>query len=374
MKNSQKGFVVPLLIVIAVLVIGGGVYYFTKKAPASQVNNIQSSIPDQSGITNTNNVSSSPISTDSDLKISYVKIPASNNSASTWNSISATAIAKSDLDFLGKYFGSYSSTNLPPLSQSTALLAKYQSLLATFDSAIQKQYQCSIDMGESCLLNSVRYTSQVAALRAVVSMEQKKLTDAQKEAEGVVSAGKQVTANADDVIPLLVGWLSQKLGYGILNTIHQNQGGTYLAADKKAQLIATLRQEHKTVLKFMYTRYAELVDYITSPSNKPADKALASDEEDQVNTYRKEATASSNAWNPTETKKYFYDSYKIAISNVDLPCGSTPANSIIGNFSAKNTTVQDENYAGKKIYSTLYPSLDNLSVKRCDVENLISSL
>lgn len=30
MKNSQKGFVVPLIIAIAVLVIGGGVYYFSK--------------------------------------------------------------------------------------------------------------------------------------------------------------------------------------------------------------------------------------------------------------------------------------------------------------------------------------------------------
>jgi len=40
MKNSQKGFVVPLLIVIAVLVIGGGIYYFYSKSdkPADYVN------------------------------------------------------------------------------------------------------------------------------------------------------------------------------------------------------------------------------------------------------------------------------------------------------------------------------------------------
>jgi len=31
MRNSQKGFVIPLLIIIAVLVIGGGVYYSYKK-------------------------------------------------------------------------------------------------------------------------------------------------------------------------------------------------------------------------------------------------------------------------------------------------------------------------------------------------------
>ena len=39
MKNSQKGFVVPLLIVIVVLVIGGGVYYFSQQERISQVQN-----------------------------------------------------------------------------------------------------------------------------------------------------------------------------------------------------------------------------------------------------------------------------------------------------------------------------------------------
>ncbi len=39
MKNSQKGFVVPLLIVIVVLVIGGGVYYFSQQKRISRVQN-----------------------------------------------------------------------------------------------------------------------------------------------------------------------------------------------------------------------------------------------------------------------------------------------------------------------------------------------
>jgi hypothetical protein len=34
MKNKQKGFVVPLLIIIAVLVIGGGLYFYTKSQSA----------------------------------------------------------------------------------------------------------------------------------------------------------------------------------------------------------------------------------------------------------------------------------------------------------------------------------------------------
>lgn len=39
MKNSQKGFVIPLLIVIAVLVIGEGAYFFSKNTRVSQINN-----------------------------------------------------------------------------------------------------------------------------------------------------------------------------------------------------------------------------------------------------------------------------------------------------------------------------------------------
>lgn len=39
MKNSQKGFVVPLIIVIAVLAIGGGVYYFSQKKIGMDVSN-----------------------------------------------------------------------------------------------------------------------------------------------------------------------------------------------------------------------------------------------------------------------------------------------------------------------------------------------
>ncbi len=40
MKNSQKGFIVPLLVVIVILVIGGGVYLFSKKSANPQSNYI----------------------------------------------------------------------------------------------------------------------------------------------------------------------------------------------------------------------------------------------------------------------------------------------------------------------------------------------
>lgn len=41
MNKFQKGFVVPLLAVIVVLLIGAGVFYFTEKSPSSIYNNEQ---------------------------------------------------------------------------------------------------------------------------------------------------------------------------------------------------------------------------------------------------------------------------------------------------------------------------------------------
>lgn len=54
MKNSQKGFVVPLLIIIAVLVIGGGVYIYYKNKTVS-VNESSSSIMQTVTPTTSNN-------------------------------------------------------------------------------------------------------------------------------------------------------------------------------------------------------------------------------------------------------------------------------------------------------------------------------
>ncbi len=58
MKNSQKGFLVPLLLVIiAVLVIGGGIYiYNNKKAEAPIVPNTQTQASDQTQQTNTQQI------------------------------------------------------------------------------------------------------------------------------------------------------------------------------------------------------------------------------------------------------------------------------------------------------------------------------
>lgn len=371
MKNSQyirqaqyrKGFIVPLLAAIALLVIGGGVYFYSQKKSASMVlptNKVPSNTKDSTAFN------------DSDLRISYISISNSNNSAPAFNAVKANSITKSDLDFLSKYVTNYSPTNLPPVAQSQKILSTYPDLLNIFDANANKKYQCSVLIEDTCRFQSIRDISNLAGLRALVSFQQNKSNQAETTAYNLIALGKNVTANADEVIPLLIGWPVQKLGYSILSTIRPKENTALFTDSEKGILITQLRQEHKNVLRYAYTRAAEGIDYITYPNKKPS-IILTPDDEDMVATYRKGVAASPTAWNPNETKKYFYDSYKIALLNIDLACGATPATSKMElNFNPRNQ--QTENYVGKTMYTTTYASLDTLSQKRCAIENLIQNL
>jgi hypothetical protein len=138
-------------------------------------------------------------------------------------------------------------------------------------------------------------------------------------------------------------------------------------------LIIKLRNEQKKVFQYSYTRFSEGVDYITSPDKKPINQATSADDESTVNDYRKAIAENPNSWNPTETKKYFYDSYKIMISNIDLPCGANlPESKIETGFSPEDQ--KTENYIGKTMYSTTYAGLNTLNAKRCEVEMAIQNL
>ncbi len=308
--------------------------------------------------------------------VPYKKLSPEENSLTVWSQVKSNTVSKSDQDFLGKYIGTYSSTTTVPLSASLALLGSPQNkqLLDTYNAHSHDAYQCSMRMGDVCAsLNTIREASKLAALSAITLLQQKKYSAAQSEAENIISTGKQMTAHADDLIPLLLGWEQQKLGYSILNAMGSKINAAAYTADAKAQLIADLRQEQKNVLQFMYTSQIEFIDYVTSSKNKPVNSVLNADEEDILNVYRKGAAASPGSWNPTETKRYFYSSIKVALANVDFPCGSVPADSKVEvGFDPKNT--HDENYVGKTMYSSMYASFDTVSVKRCEIEARINAI
>ena len=123
-------------------------------------------------------------------------------------------------------------------------------------------------------------------------------------------------------------------------------------------------------MQYAYTRISDGIDYITSPDKKPLNQVTTADDEEYISEYRKAIAENPSAWNPIETKKYFYDSYKIMISSVDLPCGANlPESKIETGFNLNDE--KTENYIGKTMYSTAYAEIDGLNTKRCEVESAI---
>jgi hypothetical protein len=245
-------------------------------------------------------------------------------------------------------------------------------LLTTFDENATKPYLCNLGKGESCFLSSVRDMAYLAGVKALVLFEQNKVADAQKIASNLVNLGKNVTANADAEITLLVGWDAQKTGYSVLSIVNSKNKKPLFSEAEKSALITQLRNEQKKVFRYGYTRMAEGIDYMTSLDTKPVNQVMSMDDEAMMAGYRKAIAEDPNAWNPIETKKYVYDSYKIMISNIDLPCGANlPGSKIETGFNPEDQ--KTENYIGKTMYSTGYAGLDAFSAKRCEVEMAIQN-
>ncbi|MEI7709511.1 MAG: hypothetical protein WCI76_02240 [bacterium] len=349
-----------LVVIVILLLIGGAVWFFLQKKSSPSVQNEP---------VVTNNVQAPKVVNLDDLKISYVVVPADQNSASIFNAIPSNIIAKEDIDLMTKYFNNYPPISYISLAESKKILTKYPSVLASFELGAGKQYyQCSVPMGDNCYLNVLRYIPNLAALNSFVLFKEGKVADAQDYAQKIIKLGQMVTAQTDDVINLLVGWIIQRTGYYAL---HETKPISGLSIDDKNTLLKNLREEQKKVFQFMYTRQIESVDYITDINKKPSG-VIDKDTEDTFNEYRK--AANNTTWKPDIVKKWFNDSLKIELSNIDLPCSSVYKDSKIDTgFNPKDTS-QTDNFVGKTLYSITYGSFNTLSTKRCEVEGMINNL
>jgi len=352
------------IIAIVVLVLAGGtLWWFLQNKPTPTT---------QNEISINNEVKTPAIEDFNALKMSYVAVPAEENSASIFNAIPKNAIAQVDKDFFIKYIKDGFTINLIPLAESRKILAKYKNLLSTFEAGVNKKYyQCSLTMGENCSVGTLRDISNIATLNSIILLKDGKAPEAQNYAQKIINLGQMITASTDDVLDLLIGWIAQKAGYYMLTQIKPD---VVLLNDDKNTLINNLREEHRRFLKLIYTHKIEVVDYITDASKKPPifiDKDL----EDSATLYR--AETNSFSWKPDEVKKWFYDSFKIELSNVDQPCDSEFKDSYLDlNFDPDDTTQIEsvENYVGKIFYTTTHGSLSATSRKRCEVEKLINAL
>lgn len=363
MQNIKKISVKQiLLITVSLLVLVGLIFFFLQSRGIIKSSNTQ--IGTKNELVSFN---------DKDMRILPSRVPDLNNSALSFRSFKSESINKADYDFITKEATKYTSDKLPPVSQSQKVLASNIGLLEVFDQNVNKEYQCSVDSGDTCPLASVRNAVFLATIRSLVDLQQKKKESAQTTAKNIVTFGKSITKNSDNIITLLVGWLTQVQGYGLLSTLNAGKNGMIpFSNDEKIKLVSTLKSEQKNVLKFEYTRISEIIDYIDNVKKKPS-FVIDPDQENILSTYRKSIVANPSRWNPMATKKYFYDSYKVNILNVDLACGANqnPSSSDV-KYDIKDT--QAENYLGKTFYVSGYASLDSINDKRCDVEKIISKM
>ncbi len=313
----------------------------------------------------------SSIWTESNMRISLIHAASTNNSPVAFSTPKKATIEDTDNEFMGKYFEVYSSKNLPPIDQSQKILSKYSEMLAAFDDNFDKSFECYV-LGSPCPLTNAHHAMALGGLRALVSFQENKIDEAQTQAENITMFGKNITAGADEIMNLLVGWSVQKLGYDIQSTIHEKTKVSKISDDQKKKLISNLRTEQKNVLRYIYTTFVEAVDYTDSKEKKPSIQ-ISVDDEKGIAEYRAAIKAMPSSWNAVETKKYFSDSFSIALSNVDLACGDKPKVSQKNlNFNPQDQKA--ENFLGKTLYSTVYSSFDGMSEKRCEVESLIKGL
>lgn len=352
-----------IFIILLALLGGAGWWWFygRKTIPVVQEESIKSSTAVQAPKTENFD----------DLKITYVQVPAEENSASIFNAVPSDAVAKADKDLMDKYLKDFPGIGSVSLGESKKILAKYKNILASFESGVDKKYyQCSLNanININCSLNILRDISKLATLNAFVLFKEGKVNEAEQYAQKIIKLGQMITSQSSDLITFLVGLVVRKMGYYALHEIKPIAG---ISAAEKSTLINNFRENHKEALRFEYSQKIEFVDYITDANKKPS-WVLDQGTEDAFSQYR--AAANSVTWKPDEIKKLFYDFFSIELSNVDLPCGSLYKDSVIDIGFDPEDTSKKENFVGKTFYSAFAASLSTVNVKRCEVESMINAL
>ncbi|GEM_PF-3403196 len=382
--SKTKWPLIFVLILFLFALAGAGVWYFLYRAKAPAVT---PPVQEQAVVPETEKtppveaiVPPPPVVFGQDLLMNWTKIPDDQNSAVDISAASAL-ITQADKDFLSKFFGKgYDVKNLPTPSAATAVAARNVKTLQAFSTtSAMPLYQCSAVMTpEQCNFEPLRDIGRFLLLRSYVLQNAFKIPEALSIATNLADLGRKVTAGADEVVPLLVGWELQKNGYqriAGLNT--KTSAPVVLPADEKANRVNVLRDEQRKVFRLMYTRQAEGLEYLADENKVPSFPQSAKDIS-AADEYRK--SIALGKFNLEETKRYFYDSYKIQIANVGVACGGQLAKPPY-DFSAEVHTATStgsqssiENYVGKILYWTTYTSFDSLNAKRCEVEDIINKL
>ncbi len=357
-RSSHMVRNIVIFIILLALLGGAGWWWFygRRAAPITQNEAIKSSTEAEKPKTESFD----------DLKITYVPVPAEENSALIFNSVAEGAVTQEDRDFFTKFLKD-NQVELRPINESKKVLVRHKKLLETFEAGVAKKYyRCSLSMGDTCNLSNLRSAAMLAAVNSFVLLKDGKPSEAQDYARKIIKLGQMLTERADDFLTLLAGWEVQKIGYYAF----KDAGGNALSLPTKDDLVKNLREEHKKLLKLDYSRALEVADFIKDKNKKPS--VLIKESDETMNELRKDFNDIS--WKPEVVKKWFADSLKIDLANVDLACGVKPKEGKVDTGFNPFDTPETENFLGKKFYSYVYISLNSAHTKRCELEKLINSL
>ena len=344
-----------VIIILLVLAVVAAVLYFVMPRKSGMKGVLQSQVLD-----------------DSSIKIIYTPLPStSENSAQAFAAVKKN-LSQADLSRTYGLVASSTPTKLPPLKEAKALLASYSDTLKVYDANATKSYECStLNSGTFCPLGVLRDAGYLAALRPLVYLQENKPADAQKKAQEVAAFGRTISANSTDLLTLLIGWVVQKVGYTSLSVVNTKIKAPALSEEEKQGLIKKMRDEHKVVLRHVYTNGVLGIDLIASDAQIAAN--IDESEKEAIMNYRKARTQNPLAWNTNETKKYFFESSQKMIANVDAACGAQLVLSTLDlGYDPKDTAAP--NYIGKTLYSAGFANFDSLNERRCEIEALINKL
>lgn len=343
MKNQKGSALVWVIVIVIILIVVGFLFLrFSKNSDT------QTAAPAEKVV----------VFDDSDVKVSPSVIAPGANSLDAFMTLGKNPITAVENVFLSQYIGTTTS-KLPPVAPSQKILVAHADMLKVFDENADKEYACLFAEGVVCPLSQIRDVGRLAALRSLVQMQQGKSAQAQAGGWNIVKFGQHVGKNPDSVITLLISWVLQSMGYDTV--LATNPKGKFTDA-ARLELITTMKDGQKTALKSDYQHFVRMIDYITNPSSVQ----LPPDQKEIADVYLKEAGSSATAWNGPETKKYFYDSLKIQLSNIDKGCGVALIDSKADtHFDSASTDKSVENYVGKTLYNQGNVSLNSLNERRC---------
>ncbi len=360
-SSSHLGLVFLIVIILFIFASGGAYYYFfVMNAPR------ENTIEDMNG---PDTASPSKPFSDASILLPQETGLRETGFASLFSTFATTSLSQADRQFLDQYAQDLSAA---PLTQAKKIISNAKPLLDAFDKSAEFDvYDC--DSAKGCAPEILTLTARLVILRSYVYEKSKDSVRAIQDVRDLADFGAKISSASHPTPELLLaGWYAQKSAYTRISKLNAVSSAkiTY-TNDEVAVTLAGMRKSLTYIYKNTYTMWAQAIDYVAGRGMLPSH--LSAQEAARVESYK--TMINQYSFDPTATKKLFYDSVTAEISATALSCASNPTASYRKtdlNTDMSNTEVV--NYLGKKWYETSYKNAFSLRESLCGVEKALTDL